>query len=186
MIKELVKIANRLDNMGLKKEADAVDRMIRKIAVVSRESAPTIDRFLIEEFVNSKISEKEQEMKKKDFFLQKFEMNTINYLKSFLNNAGDRVFITTEDNYFYELWLEDPLDPKSAADPRKENGMSIRMTERELVNSIGKEHLNHIKESAKKAGYILIGIKKSGYGEWQFTGDLSQLEESGYGKDVLI
>jgi len=32
MIKELVKVANRLDSLGLKREADAVDRIIRKIA----------------------------------------------------------------------------------------------------------------------------------------------------------
>lgn len=33
MIKELIKIANRLDTMGLKVEADSVDRIIRKIAM---------------------------------------------------------------------------------------------------------------------------------------------------------
>lgn len=32
MIKELIKIANRLDTMGFKREADAVDGIIRKIA----------------------------------------------------------------------------------------------------------------------------------------------------------
>jgi hypothetical protein len=32
MIKELIKMANRLDSMGLKREADSVDNLIRKVA----------------------------------------------------------------------------------------------------------------------------------------------------------
>ena len=186
MIKELIKVANRLDSLGLAREADAVDRMIRKIAGVSKEMAPTIDRSLIEEFVNNRISKIEQEMKKKDYYVQQSEMRTIDNLKSFLGNAGSKVFVTAQNTSTYELWLVDPLDPKSAADPRKENGMSILMTEAQLVNSIGEKHLNHIKESAKNAGLTLKGIKTDGYGKWLFTGDLNQLEELGYDESVLI
>ena len=44
MIKELVKIANRLDTLGLKKEADSIDGLIRRIA-----ARPKAERQMYEE-----------------------------------------------------------------------------------------------------------------------------------------
>jgi hypothetical protein len=180
MIKELVKVANRLDFLGLQKEADIIDGMIRKMAVVSKMIAPSIDKSKISEFIEARIAKKEKEMERKQYWEKKYDISAIEYLKSFLDKAGQEVFVTTEDDYSYKLWLADPLDPKSEASPSTESGMSINLTAEELINTIGKDHFDYIKVPARRAGHIFAGVRGSGYGEWQFEGDRSQLDELGY------
>jgi hypothetical protein len=126
----------------------------------------------------------ENKIKTLDFSMSQSYRRTLNNLKEFITQATDKVYVTS-DGYNYQLWLEDPLDPRSKADPRKENGMSIIMSQDEMAESLGEDHLRRIKSHAKEAGSLLESVKKSGYGEWMFSGDLSQLEESGYTGDVL-
>ena len=44
MLKNLIKVANRLDNLGLSKEADLLDSIIKKIAASAFEMAKYDDR----------------------------------------------------------------------------------------------------------------------------------------------
>jgi len=186
MLKELVKIANKLDSLGLTKEADVLDSFIQKTAAATRTMAPTIDTHLIRDLVSEKANDKFREANKaKSSFEMGIELKVVERLHSFLNSAGDKVYVTTNDNYTYSLWLEDPLDPRSKADPRKPTGMAVRLTAAELIEAIGQDHFNYIKKSAREAGYIEDEITRSGYGEWQFTGDTSELDMMGYTPDVL-
>lgn len=186
MLKDLVKVANRLDSLGLSKEADIVDRLITKLAHLSRDEAPSLYTFLIKDYVDGLIKKMQAEEKSAPSYSEQQRIGkSIDNLNKFISDADDKVFLTTEDGFMYTLWLEDPLDPRSAADPRKENGMSVRITQPDLIAAIGKEHFNYINEAAKNAGLTLSHIKQSGYGEWQFKGDLSLLDQHGYNSDVL-
>ena len=161
-------------------------RGMRKRAAATRTSAPKIDTHLIREVISEKANDRFKEANKAGSSAQMgLELKAVERLHSFLNSAGDKVYITTNDNYFYSLWLEDPLDPLSKADPRKNNGMAVRLTVGELVDAIGQDHLKLIKQSAREAGYIEDEVMKSGYGKWQFTGDTSELDMMGYTPDVL-
>jgi len=182
MIKDLVKVASELDRLGLTKEADFIDRIIRKIAVATRDMAPSLNSYDVKGFIENRIIEMKKEIgsdKNRSYYDQQLKRKGIDHLKNFLDAAGEKIFITTENDYTYNLWVEDPLDELSKADPKSETG-SIRIFREDLINTIGKEHFDHIKGPARKAGYTLSEIKKSGYGDWQFSGNLDELNGTGY------
>ena len=184
MLKELLKVANRLDQLGLTKEADILDSFVRKTAELTRTIAPRIDTHLIREVLSEKANNLLREANKpKSSYEMGLELRAVERLNSFLDSAGDRVYVTTGNGNgsFYLLWLEDPLDPRSKADPRNPAGMSATLSAKELEDAIGKEYFNMIKNKAEEAGDISDEVIKSGYGEWQFSGDKSLLP----GSDVL-
>jgi hypothetical protein len=198
MIRDLVKVANKLDSLGLQREADIIDALITKMAGVTRSSAPSIDSGLVMEKITNMIEESEAkfegektkdmtrhpDLKFKDY---KWLGNHIQYMKSFLSGVGERLYITKRsDGVGYQLWKEDPTDPRSKADPRIEgDGMSLSLSEENLVSAIGEEHFNYIKKPADRAGDILATVKQRGYGEWQFTGDVHELDMYGYPSEYL-
>ena len=161
-------------------------RGMRKRAAASRTSAPKINTHLIREIISEKANDKFREANKsKSSYEMGLELRAVERLHSFLNSAGDKVYVTTNDNYSYSLWLEDPLDPLSKADPRNPTGMAVRLHVAELIEAIGQDHYNMIKGPAREAGYIEDEIMISGYGKWQFSGDTSELDMMGYTSDVL-
>lgn len=192
MLKDLVKVANRLDSLGLTKEADILDSFVRKTAGATRTMAPTIDTGLIREVLSEKANNKLREANKaksghssKSNFNIANELRIVESLNSFLDSAGDKVYITTNNGFLYSLWLEDPLDPRSKADPRNPGSMEASLSAKELSEAIGEDYFNMIKDPAREAGYIEAKINQSGYGEWQFSGDKSELDMMGYTSDVL-
>ena len=187
MLKELLKLANRLDQIGLTKEADILDSFVRKTAGATRTIAPRIDTHLIRGVLSEKANDKFREANKpKSSYEMGLELRAVERLHSFLDSAGDRVYVTTGNGFLYSLWLEDPLDPKSKADPRKPAGMSATLSAKELEDAIGKEYFNMIKNKAEEAGYIEAKIIKSGYGKWLFSGDTDELDRMGYTSDVFV
>ena len=182
MLKELLKLANRLDQLGLTKEADVLDSFVRKTAVLTRKMAPAIDTHLIREVLSEKANNKLREANKaksghssmSNFDIAN-ELRIAESLNSFLDSAGNRVYVTTGNGFLYSLWLEDPLDPKSKADPRNPGGMEVTLSAKELSEAMGEDYFNMTKNKAREAGYIEAKINQDGYGEWQFSGDESLL-----------
>ena len=180
MLKELVKVANKLDHLGLTKEADFIDEIISKFAAATRIVPPTIPTHLIRSVVSERANDQFREANKTMSSAEMgLKLKSVERLHYFLDNAGDKVFITTNDDYYYSLWLEDPLDKHSRAEPGKYNEMEVRLYKAELIDAIGEDHFRSIKDKAREAGYIADEIQRSGYGRWQFSGDLSVLDESG-------
>jgi len=200
MIRDLVKVANKLDSLGLQREADLIDALIIKMAGgVIRDSCPWIDSSLVMEKINNMIadseakfeSEKEKDKSRsRDFQFKDYKWLSqhIQYMKSFLSKVGDKLYVAkSPDGPGYHLWLEDPTDPKSKADPRNEaDGMSFSLSEDTLISMIGEDHFNYIKTGADKIAHILAKIKRSGYGEWQFRGDdVGNLDMYGFTSEYL-
>jgi hypothetical protein len=190
MLKDLIKVANKLDSLKLTKEADLLDSIIKKIAAVSRTEAPSVPKHLMQEVIEDKIKKAElaeSERRKGDYsaYEAKRNYNRIESLKTFLGKAGERIFVTkSPSEYHYQIWLEDPLDPASGADPRKQgDGMSLLVEPDEFEKALtqvrnGSEdrgHFEAIKGPAIDAGAILEKVKKEGYGEWQYRGDIHDL-----------
>jgi len=199
MIRDLVKVANKLDSLGLQKEADVIDALITKMAAVTRDSAPSIESMLVTEKINNMIadneakfeSEKQKDVTRpRDFQFKDYEWlgKQTQHMKAFLSKAGEKIYVAkSPDGPGYQLWLEDPTDPRSKADPRNQgDGMSLSLSEETLISAIGKDHFDYIKEAADRAGRILAEIKRSGYGEWQFRGDdVTNLDMYGYTSEYL-
>lgn len=200
MLKDLIKVANKLDSLGLQKEADVIDALITKMAGgVIRDSSPWINSYSVMEKINNMISEKEMKFeseKEKDksrpsdssFKDYKWLGQQIQYMKTFLGKIKEKVYVTkSPDGPFYLLWLEDPTDPRSKADPRNQgDGMSLSLSQEDLISAIGEDHFNYIKTGADNIGRILAEIKRSGYGAWQFRGDdVGNLDMYGYTSEYL-
>ncbi len=200
MIRDLVKVANKLDSLGLQREADLIDALIIKMAGgVIRDSSPWINSYLVMEKINNMIAEKEMKFESEkekdksrpsDFHFKDYKWlgQQIQYEKAFLSKIREKIYVTkSPDGPFYLLWLEDPTDPKSNADPRNQgDGMSLSLSEDELISAIGEGHFNYIKTGADKVAHILAEIKRSGYGDWQFRGDdVGNLDMYGYTSEHL-
>jgi len=186
MLKELLKLANKLDQLGLIKEADILDSFVRKTAAATRTMAPKIDTHLIRGVLSEKANDKFREANK---LMSSYEVNlqlrAVEDLNSFLDSAGNRVYVTTGNGFYYSLWLEDPLDPKSKADPKNPGSMKVNLSAKELSDAIGEDYFNMIKDSAREAGYIEAKIIQDGYSKSLFSGDKSLLDMAGYTSDVL-
>ena len=145
---------------------------------------------LLSEYYNSLTEKEKDKSRSRDFQFKDYKWLSqhIQYMKSFFSKVGDKLYVAkSPDGPGYHLWLEDPTDPKSKADPRNEaDGMSFSLSEDTLISMIGEDHFNYIKTGADKIAHILAKIKRSGYGEWQFRGDdVGNLDMYGFTSEYL-